>query len=41
MKLGQTLRLQFIGISNNFIHPMHVHGGLFEVGIGSYFGNDG
>jgi uncharacterized membrane protein YidH (DUF202 family) len=27
MKVGQTVKLRFIGTSNNFIHPMHVHGG--------------
>lgn len=31
MKLGQTIKLRFIGTSNNFIHPMHVHGGPFTV----------
>ena len=31
MKVGQTVRLRFIGTNNNFIHPMHVHGGPFEV----------
>ena len=31
MKLGQTVKLRFIGTSNNFIHPMHVHGGPFSV----------
>ena len=31
MKVGQTVRLRFIGSSNNFIHPMHVHGGPFTV----------
>ena len=31
MTVGQTVRLRFIGSSNNFIHPMHVHGGPFEV----------
>ena len=27
MKVGQTVKLRFIGSNNNFIHPMHVHGG--------------
>jgi FtsP/CotA-like multicopper oxidase with cupredoxin domain len=31
MKVGQTVRLRFIGSSNNFVHPMHVHGGPFTV----------
>ncbi|MGI8526644.1 MAG: DUF4396 domain-containing protein [Pseudolabrys sp.] len=31
MKLGETLKLRFIGTNNGFIHPMHVHGGPFEV----------
>jgi FtsP/CotA-like multicopper oxidase with cupredoxin domain len=31
MRVGQTIKLRFIGTSNNFIHPMHVHGGPFNV----------
>ncbi len=31
MKVGQTVKLRFIGSNNNFIHPMHVHGGPFTV----------
>jgi FtsP/CotA-like multicopper oxidase with cupredoxin domain len=31
MKVGETVKLRFIGSSNNFIHPIHVHGGPFEV----------
>ncbi len=31
MKVGETLKLRFIGTSNGFIHPMHIHGGPFEV----------
>ena len=31
MRVGQTVKLRFIGTSNNFIHPMHVHGGPFTV----------
>ena len=31
MKVGQKLLLRFIGSSNNFIHPMHVHGGPFTI----------
>lgn len=31
MKVGQTIKLRFIGTNNNFVHPMHVHGGPFHV----------
>ena len=31
MKVGQSIRLRFIGSNNNFIHPMHIHGGPFTV----------
>jgi FtsP/CotA-like multicopper oxidase with cupredoxin domain len=31
MKLGETVRIRFIGSNSGFIHPMHVHGGPFEV----------
>lgn len=31
MRVGQTLKLRFIGTNNNFTHPMHVHGGPFQV----------
>jgi FtsP/CotA-like multicopper oxidase with cupredoxin domain len=31
MQVGQRLLLRFIGSNNNFVHPMHVHGGPFEV----------
>jgi manganese oxidase len=31
MKVGQKVRLRFIGSNNNFIHPMHVHGGPFTI----------
>ena len=31
MKVGETIKLRFIGTNNNFIHPMHVHGGPFTV----------
>jgi uncharacterized cupredoxin-like copper-binding protein len=31
MKVGETLKLRFIGTNSGFIHPMHVHGGPFEV----------
>ena len=31
MKVGQKLLLRFIGSNNNFVHPMHIHSGPFEV----------
>jgi FtsP/CotA-like multicopper oxidase with cupredoxin domain len=31
MKVGQTIKVRFIGTNNNFVHPMHIHGGPFEV----------
>jgi manganese oxidase len=31
MEVGERLRIRFIGSHNNFVHPMHVHGGPFEV----------
>lgn len=31
MRLGETLKFRFIGTNNNFIHPMHMHGGPFTV----------
>jgi FtsP/CotA-like multicopper oxidase with cupredoxin domain len=31
MRVGQSVKIRFIGTSNNFIHPMHVHGGPFTV----------
>ncbi len=31
MRVGETLKIRFIGSSNGFIHPMHIHGGPFEV----------
>jgi FtsP/CotA-like multicopper oxidase with cupredoxin domain len=31
MTVGQTIKLRFIGTNNNFVHPMHVHGGPFQV----------
>jgi FtsP/CotA-like multicopper oxidase with cupredoxin domain len=31
MEVGEKLRIRFIGSNNNFIHPMHVHGGPFEI----------
>ncbi|WP_343640192.1 DUF4396 domain-containing protein [Roseateles sp.] len=31
MKVGETIKLRFIGTNNGFVHPMHVHGGPFTV----------
>lgn len=31
MKVGETVRLRFMGTNNNFAHPMHVHGGPYTV----------
>jgi FtsP/CotA-like multicopper oxidase with cupredoxin domain len=31
MKLGETLKVRFIGTNNGFVHPMHNHGGPFDV----------
>lgn len=31
MKVGQTLKVRFIGSHTTTIHPMHIHGGPFEV----------
>lgn len=31
MKVGERLLVRFIGSHNNFIHPMHIHGGPFEI----------
>jgi FtsP/CotA-like multicopper oxidase with cupredoxin domain len=31
MRVGERLRVRFIGTHNNFIHPMHIHGGPFEI----------
>ena len=31
MRVGEKLRLRFVGSNNNFVHPMHVHGGPFNV----------
>jgi FtsP/CotA-like multicopper oxidase with cupredoxin domain len=31
MRVGETIRIRFIGSSNGFIHPMHIHGGPFVV----------
>jgi len=31
LRLGQRLLVRFIGSSSAFIHPMHIHGGPFQV----------
>jgi FtsP/CotA-like multicopper oxidase with cupredoxin domain len=31
MKVGETLKVRFIGTNAGFIHPMHIHGGPFQV----------
>jgi FtsP/CotA-like multicopper oxidase with cupredoxin domain len=31
MRVGERLKVRFIGSNNGFIHPMHIHGGPFEV----------
>jgi FtsP/CotA-like multicopper oxidase with cupredoxin domain len=31
MRIGQRVKLRIIGTNNNFIHPMHMHGGPFTV----------
>ena len=31
LKVGQKLRVRFIGSQNAFIHPMHIHGGPFTI----------
>jgi FtsP/CotA-like multicopper oxidase with cupredoxin domain len=31
MRVGEKLRVRFIGSNNNFIHPMHIHGGPFTI----------
>lgn len=31
MRVGERLRVRFIGTHNNFVHPMHIHGGPFRV----------
>lgn len=31
MRVGETLKVRFIGSNNGFIHPMHIHGGPFQV----------
>ena len=31
MRVGETLKVRFIGSNNGFIDPMHIHGGPFQV----------
>ncbi len=31
MRVGERLRVRFIGTSSGFIHPMHIHGGPFTI----------
>ncbi|MDQ2840914.1 MAG: DUF4396 domain-containing protein [Acidobacteriota bacterium] len=31
MRIGETLKVRFIGSNSGFIHPMHIHGGPFQV----------
>jgi manganese oxidase len=31
MRVGERARIRFIGTNTNFIHPMHIHGGPFEI----------
>jgi FtsP/CotA-like multicopper oxidase with cupredoxin domain len=31
MRVGERIRLRFIGSHNNFVHPMHIHGGPFRI----------
>lgn len=31
MKVGEKVRVRFIGTNAAFIHPMHIHGGPFEI----------
>lgn len=31
MKVGEKVRIRFIGSHTGFIHPMHIHGGPFVV----------
>jgi len=31
MQVGQKVLLRFIGSNNNFVHPMHMHGGPFTI----------
>lgn len=31
MRVGERLRVRFLGTHNNFVHPMHIHGGPFRI----------
>ncbi len=31
MRVGERLRVRFIGTNSGFIHPMHIHGGAFTI----------
>jgi FtsP/CotA-like multicopper oxidase with cupredoxin domain len=31
MRVGETVKFRIVGTNNNFIHPMHMHGGPFTV----------
>jgi FtsP/CotA-like multicopper oxidase with cupredoxin domain len=31
MRVGEKVRVRFIGSHNNFVHPMHIHGGPFRI----------
>lgn len=31
MRVGDRVRFRFIGTNNNFVHPMHIHGGPFTI----------
>lgn len=31
VKLGERVRVRFVGTHNNFVHPMHIHGGPFQI----------
>ena len=31
LKVGERLLVRFIGSNNNFVHPMHIHGGPFQI----------
>jgi FtsP/CotA-like multicopper oxidase with cupredoxin domain len=31
LQVGERLLVRFIGSNNNFVHPMHIHGGPFRV----------
>jgi FtsP/CotA-like multicopper oxidase with cupredoxin domain len=31
LRVGERVRIRFIGSHNNFVHPMHIHGGPFTI----------